>query len=63
MIRDFSATHGPDSQLDGMKRSCQPHCFSTLNHIVGYCYDDRRVLAFLLRQARHGFQGIRGNVD
>ena len=46
-----------------MKESCQPHCFSTLNHIVGYCYNDRRVIKLLLKQAAHGFQGIRGNVD
>ena len=50
-------------QLDEMKQSCQLHCFSTLNHIVGYCYNDRRVIELLLKQAAHGFQGIRGNVD
>ena len=50
-------------QLDTMKNDCQRHCFSTLNHIVGYCYNDRRVIHWLLRQARHGFQGVRGNFE
>jgi hypothetical protein len=27
-------------QLREMKHDCQPHCFSTLNHIVVYCYND-----------------------
>lgn len=50
-------------QLDDMKTECQRHCFSTLNHIVGYCYNDRRVIQWLLKQARHGFQGVRGNFE
>jgi MoaA/NifB/PqqE/SkfB family radical SAM enzyme len=50
-------------QLDTMKTDCQRHCFSTLNHIVGYCYNDRRVIHWILKQARHGFQGIRGNFE
>jgi len=41
-----------------MKRSCQPHCFSTLNHIVGYCYDEARVIRWLFQQAVRGFQGV-----
>jgi len=44
-------------QLDEMKKSCQPHCFSTLNHIVGFCYNDARVIKWLFKQAMHGFQG------
>ena len=51
------------ASLDTMKQSCERHCFSTLNHTVGYCYNDRRVIELLVRQAAHGFQGIRGNVD
>jgi MoaA/NifB/PqqE/SkfB family radical SAM enzyme len=50
-------------QLDEMKTSCQTHCFSTLNHIVGYCYNDVRVVRWLLKQAAHGFQGIHGNFE
>ncbi len=50
-------------QLREMKESCERHCFSTLNHIVGYCYNDRRVIQWMFKQARHGFQGIRGNFE
>lgn len=57
------APHFERGQLGTMKASCELHCFSTLNHIVGYCYNDRRVIELLLKQARHGFQGIRGNVE
>jgi len=45
-------------QLTAMKKQCQPHCFSTLNHILAYCYNDARVIKFLLRQALNRFQGI-----
>jgi hypothetical protein len=45
-------------QLSEMKQSCQPSCFSTLNHIVGYCYNDTRVIRWLLKQASRGFQGM-----
>jgi hypothetical protein len=40
-----------------MKKSCQPHCFSTLNHILAYCYNDARVIKWMLRQALNRFQG------
>lgn len=45
-------------QLNEMKQECQPHCFSTLNHIVSYCYNDARVIRWLLCQAMRGFQGV-----
>src|ERR1700689_322901 len=44
-------------QLSEMKKSCQPHCFSTLNHILAYCYNDARVIKWMLRQALNRFQG------
>jgi MoaA/NifB/PqqE/SkfB family radical SAM enzyme len=50
-------------QLKAMKMTCEPNCFSTLNHIVGWCYNDARVVKWLARQAAHGFQGIRGNFE
>lgn len=68
----YSATHDwgvvgsptfDREQLATMKGDCQRHCFSTLNHIVGYCYNDRRVIQWMFRQAFHGFQGIRGNFE
>jgi MoaA/NifB/PqqE/SkfB family radical SAM enzyme len=48
-------------QLNEMKKSCQTHCFSTLNHNLGFCYNDARVLKWVLRQAAHGFQGVDGS--
>ena len=45
------------AQLDVMKGECQRNCFSTLQHNLGYCYDDRRVARWLARQAAHGFRG------
>jgi hypothetical protein len=44
-------------QLNEMKKSCQPHCFSTLNHILAYCYNDARVIKWMFRQALNRFQG------
>jgi MoaA/NifB/PqqE/SkfB family radical SAM enzyme len=44
--------------LKKMKKACQPHCFSTLNHIVGFCYNDARVIKWLFKQAARGFQGV-----
>ena len=48
-------------QLDEMKKSCEPHCFSTLNHNLAYCYDATRVLKWMGKQAAHGFQGASGS--
>jgi len=48
-------------QLNEMKKECQTHCFSTLNHNLGYCYDAARALKWVLKQASHGFQGTNGN--
>lgn len=50
-------------QLEAMKPACQPHCFSTLNHIVAFCYNDARVIQWLVKQALHGFQGVTGNFE
>ena len=44
-------------QLSSMKKTCQKHCFSTLNHNLGYCYNDRRVIKWLWELARTGFKG------
>ena len=48
-------------QLKEMKHECQKSCFSTLNHILAFCYNDRRVIQWMFNQAKHGFQGISGN--
>jgi MoaA/NifB/PqqE/SkfB family radical SAM enzyme len=50
-------------QLNEMKQTCQTHCFSTLNHNLGYCYDDARVIKWLLKQAANGFQGSTGGFE
>ncbi len=34
-------------QLAAMKKTCQEHCFSTLNHNLAYCYNDARVIKFV----------------
>lgn len=44
-------------QLADMKQTCQQHCFSTLNHNLGYCYNDARVLKWIWKQVRNGFKG------
>jgi MoaA/NifB/PqqE/SkfB family radical SAM enzyme len=68
----YSATHDwgvvgtprfDERQLATMKETCEPNCFSTLNHIVGWCYNDGRVIRWLLKQAKHGFQGVQGNFE
>jgi MoaA/NifB/PqqE/SkfB family radical SAM enzyme len=43
-------------ELDAMKLECQRNCFSTLNHNLGFCYDDRRAARFVLKQAARGFR-------
>ena len=37
-------------QLATMKKTCQQHCFSTLNHNLAYCYNDARVIKFVWTQ-------------
>lgn len=45
-------------QLVAMKKTCQQHCFSTLNHNLAYCYNDARVIKWLWSQAvKNRFQG------
>ena len=50
-------------QLNEMKKECQTHCFSTLNHNLGYCYDAARALKWVFRQASRGFQGTSGSFE
>jgi MoaA/NifB/PqqE/SkfB family radical SAM enzyme len=59
--RDWGRVGAPrfdPAELRPIKEACQPRCFSTLNHNLGYCYDDMRVIRWVLRQAAHGFQGV-----
>ena len=55
-VRTFF-TMGNLVQLGPMKQDCQTRCFSTLNHIVAYCYNDARVIRWLVKQALNRFQG------
>jgi MoaA/NifB/PqqE/SkfB family radical SAM enzyme len=50
-------------QLEPIKKACQPHCFSTLNHNLAFCYNDRRVMKWVGRQALRGFQGLTGSFE
>jgi MoaA/NifB/PqqE/SkfB family radical SAM enzyme len=50
-------------QLTEMKQGCQPHCFSTLNHNLAFCYNDGRVIRWVAKQAMHGFQGVTGSFE
>jgi MoaA/NifB/PqqE/SkfB family radical SAM enzyme len=50
-------------QLLDMKVDCQPHCFSTLNHTLSYCYNASRAIRWTLKQALRGFQGTTGSFD
>ena len=50
-------------QLADMKVECQPHCFSTLNHNLAYCYKASRVIRWVVQQAARGFQGTTGSFD
>ena len=50
-------------ELEEMKRGCEPHCFSTLNHNLAYCYDAMRVIKWVGKQALHGFQGVTGSFN
>ena len=50
-------------KLCDMKAECQPHCFSTLNHTLAHCYDASRVIRWLMKQARRGFQGVTGSFE
>jgi radical SAM protein with 4Fe4S-binding SPASM domain len=47
----------PD-QLSAMKKTCQQHCFSTINHNLAYCYNDARVIKWLWSSViKNKFQG------
>ena len=68
----YSATHDwgviekpkfDDGQLKEMKKGCQPHCFSTLNHNLAHSYDDGRALRWVMKQAARGFQGVSGSFN
>lgn len=63
---DWGAVEEPrlkQEQLEQIKRGCPPHCFSTLNHNLAYCYQAGRAIRWTLKQALRGFQGTTGGFD
>jgi hypothetical protein len=38
------------NQLAEMKKTCETSCFSTLNHIVSYVYNNGRVIKWIINQ-------------
>jgi MoaA/NifB/PqqE/SkfB family radical SAM enzyme len=50
-------------QLTEMKKECELHCFSTLNHIVSYVYNNGRVIRWIIRHAKTGFTTAQGTVE
>ncbi len=51
------------NQLTEMKKECEKTCFSTLNHIVSYVYNNGRVIRWILRNAKNGFTRADGTVE
>jgi hypothetical protein len=63
----FSPQHpelSNSANLDGdwTPPETRTHCFSRLNPILGWCYNDQRVIQYFLKQLAHGFQGIKGQL-
>ncbi|MFB3815294.1 MAG: radical SAM/SPASM domain-containing protein [Terriglobales bacterium] len=54
---NIDAPNFDQASMREMKKTCQRHCFSTLNHNLAYCYNDARVIKWLWKQARNGFNG------
>jgi hypothetical protein len=50
-------------QLAKLKRGCQPHCFSTLNHNLAFCYKTSRAIKWTLKQSLNGFRGTTGSFE
>jgi MoaA/NifB/PqqE/SkfB family radical SAM enzyme len=66
----YSATHDwgmierprfDPQHLSQIKPECQPHCFSTFNHNLAYCYHANRAIRWTIKQAIHGFRGTTGS--
>jgi len=55
--------HFEPEQLREMKASCELNCFSTLNHVLAHSYDDSRVIRYLVRPMKRGFQGASGSIE
>ena len=49
-------------QLNEMKKTCNSTCYSTLNSIVGYCYNDARLIKWMAKQGLNRFRGLTGSI-
>ncbi len=49
-------------QLNEMKKTCNSTCYSTLNSIVGYCYNDVRLIKWMAKQGLNRFRGLTGSI-
>jgi len=61
--RDWGSIGNPQfdrGELERMKVTCQRHCFSTLQHNVGFCYNDARIVRWIARQVARGFRANAG---
>jgi MoaA/NifB/PqqE/SkfB family radical SAM enzyme len=54
---NIDEAHFDKQQLKDMKKQCQRHCFSTLNHNLSFCYDDARAIKWVWKQASRGLSG------
>ncbi len=52
-----------ENQLTNMKKECELHCFSTLNHIVSYVYNNGRVIKWIIKHAKTGFTKAEGTIE
>ena len=51
-------------QLSQMKKTCETSCFSTLNHIVSYVYNNGRVIKWIVNQyLKNGWTEAAGTVE
>jgi MoaA/NifB/PqqE/SkfB family radical SAM enzyme len=44
-------------QLGEMKKSCNSHCLSTTQYVLGHYYNNQTVMRWIVKQALHGLSG------
>jgi len=50
------------AEFEAPRTSFFPSLQTTLNHILGWCYNDQRVIKYFFKQLAHGFQGMKGQL-
>jgi hypothetical protein len=64
--RDWGMIEAPKMdfvQLQKVKKDCAAHCFSALNHILAFCYNDTGVTRWQFKETLCGFEGVHGNME